>query len=60
MSAPIKGIKGTDAKAMLQDLKSNRRLQIALAALAVMVWYLWPASTPSAVPKGAQARRAAD
>ena len=43
-------VKGTDPKAMLQDLKGNRRLQVALGLLVVMIWYLWPsAPTPRAV-----------
>ena len=39
-------LKGADAGSMLQDLKSNRRVQVALAALLVMVWYLWPTPKP--------------
>ncbi len=43
-------IKGADARSMLQDLKSNRRVQVALAALLAMAWFLWPAAKPPRKP----------
>jgi len=50
-------LKGADPGSMLQDLKANRRVQAALAALFVMVWYLWP--TAKAPKPGGPGRRPA-
>jgi len=47
-------LKGADAKAMLQDLKGNRRVQGALVLLALMLWYVWPASKPAVRLAGAK------
>jgi type IV secretory pathway VirB10-like protein len=48
-------VKGADLKGVLQDLKSNRRVQVALVALGLMVWYGWPASGPAPGPRRAAA-----
>jgi hypothetical protein len=56
MSAPT--VKGTDAKAMLQDLKTNRKVQGALAVLVLMIWYLWPTAPPVPLHAAAGGRRA--
>lgn len=49
-------IKGADPGSMLRDLKTNRRLQAALVALALMIWYLWPSSAaPVKTPRRAPA-----
>lgn len=39
-------LKGADPNAWLQELKGNRRLQVGLVCVAVLVWLLWPASSP--------------
>jgi type IV secretory pathway VirB10-like protein len=57
MSAPV--VKGTDAKAMLQDLKTNRKVQIALGALVLMIWYLWPTAPPVPANRKTAASRGA-
>jgi len=54
MSAPA--LKGSSVSAMLQDLKSNRRVQVALAVLVLMIWYLWPTAPPTAA-RGTEAHR---
>lgn len=46
MKAPV--VRGLDTRAMLQDLKGNRRVQGALVLLAAMAWYLWPGAGPAA------------
>jgi len=51
-------VKGAEPKAWMQELKSNRRLQVALASLPVLLWLLWPAA-PKAVARNAGAARAA-
>ncbi|WP_306601144.1 hypothetical protein [Geothrix sp. 21YS21S-2] len=51
-------LKGADPGSMLQDLKTNRRVQAALAALFVMVWLLWP-SAQAPKPAGPGRRPAA-
>ena len=40
-------IKNLDPRAWLQEIKSSRKLQAALAGLPIMLWLLWPSS-----PKG--------
>jgi type IV secretory pathway VirB10-like protein len=50
-------IKGTDPKAWLQELKSNRRLWVGLVAIPVLVYLLWP-SAPASRPVRAAARSA--
>lgn len=46
-----------DPKAMLQEVRSSRRLQVALGGLPVLVWLLWP--EPSAGPPRRTPRAAA-
>ena len=54
MSALLKnpGLKNVDPKAWLQELKSSRKLQVALGVLALMVYLLWPSAPPAAASKG--------
>jgi type IV secretory pathway VirB10-like protein len=35
-------IKNADPRAWLQELKTSRKLQVALASLPLLVWFLWP------------------
>ena len=51
-------IKGTDPKAWLQELKSNRRLWAGLAAIPVLVYLLWPSAPQGRPVRGAAARGA--
>ena len=54
MSAILKnaGLKNVEPRAWVQELKTSRKLQVSLAALAVMIWMLWPSSPPAAPGKG--------
>jgi hypothetical protein len=47
-------IKNIEPKAWLQELKSSRKLQLALASLVPLIWFLWPSS-----PGAGRARSAA-
>ena len=48
-------LKNVEPKAWLQELKTNRKLQGALALLAVMLWALWPDTGKPAPRPGARA-----
>ena len=56
MSGPLKGV---EPKAWLQEIKGNRRLQVGLVSLPVLVWLLWPSAPPERARKGPGATRAA-
>jgi len=57
MSGPLKGV---EPKAWLQEIKGNRRLQVGLVSLPVLVWLLWPSAPPERARKGPGATRAAN
>ena len=44
---------GRRAQGLVQEIKANRRLQVGLAALPVLVYLLWPSSPPARDRRGA-------
>lgn len=53
MSGPSSGQNRVDARAWLQELKSNRRTQVASVALVLVLGYLlWPAAPKRRLPAG--------
>ena len=49
-------IKNVEPKAWLQELKTSRKLQGALVALVLLIWFLWPSTPKSGLaPSGARA-----
>jgi hypothetical protein len=51
-------VKGVEPKGWLQEIKSSRRIQVALVCLPVLIYLLWP-SAPAAGPVRTGATRAA-
>ena len=49
-------IKGAEPRAWVQEIKSNRRLQVALGCIPVLLWLLWPASTGAPRKRASTAR----
>jgi hypothetical protein len=53
-------IKNVEPKAWLQELKTSRRIQVALVSLPVLLWLLWPSSPAAPAGRGASGARAAN
>ena len=55
-------IKGAEPRGWLQEIKSSRRIQVALGSIPVLVWLLWPSSpgAPRRVVSTARASLALD
>ena len=54
--------KGAEPKSWIQEIKSNRRLQVGLGSVPVLLWLLWPSSPSPArrPPSTARASQALD
>jgi len=51
-------VKGVEPKAWLQEIKTNRRLQVGLACVPVLIWLLWPGSPQASGRRPASTRAA--
>ena len=49
MSGPLKAV---EPKAWLQELKTNRRLQVGLGCLPILIWALWPSGPATPARRG--------
>lgn len=50
-------LKGVDTTSMLQDLKTNRKVQGALVLLVLLIWFLWPSSPSGPARPGMGTRK---